>query len=111
MVSLEGLQGSFDVYKECIELLERNKRYKIKCLGEPQLGKRGLYPTLSTKDSGRLVRDMMNFIAYADGKNDLIDISNITGVPVKNLYPIVEKLESSGLLAVEVAEVMQYTEC
>jgi aminopeptidase-like protein len=111
LVSSEGLQGSFDVYKECIELLERNEKYKIKCLGEPQLGKRGLYPTLSTKDSGRLVRDMMNFIAYADGKNDLIDISDITGVPAKNLYPIVEKLESRGLLTIEAVEAMQYTEC
>ena len=50
LVSSEGLQGSFDIYKECIELIERNEKYKIKCLGEPQLGKRVLYPTLSTKD-------------------------------------------------------------
>lgn len=87
-------------------MIERNEKYKIKCLGEPQLGKRGLYPTLSTKDSGRIVRDMMNFIAYADGKNDLIDISNIIGVPARSLYPIIEKLEGSGLLTKEAVEVM-----
>ena len=106
LVSSEGFQGSIDIYKECIELIERNEKYKIKCLEEPQLGKRGLYPTLSTKDSGRIVRDMMNFIAYADGKNDLIDISNIIGVPARSLYPIIEKLEGSGLLTKEAVEVM-----
>lgn len=41
---------------------------------------------------------MTDFIAYADAKNDLIDISNIIGVPVKELIPIVEKLKANGLL-------------
>lgn len=56
--------------------------YTVKCLGEPQLGKRGLYPTISKKASSLAVRSMMNFIAYADGKNDLVDISNKINVPV-----------------------------
>jgi len=98
LVTVNGLQGCLDIYKECIQLLEKNKKYKINCLGEPQLGKRGLYPTLSTKESGRIVREMMNFIAYADGENDLIDISNIIRVPVGKLYPIIDKLEQNGLL-------------
>jgi aminopeptidase-like protein len=98
MVSPEGLQGSFDTLKDCLELLENNRIYQINCLGEPQLGRRGLYPTLSTKETGAIVRDMMNFIAYADGTNDLIDISNITGTPVNKLYPIVDNLVKGGLL-------------
>ena len=38
------------------------------------MGKRGLYPTLST---GRIrpAEDIMNFLTYADGKNDLETIS------------------------------------
>ncbi|MFZ3577523.1 DUF4910 domain-containing protein [Virgibacillus sp. DJP39] len=99
LVTANGLQGCIDIYKECIQLLEKNNKYKINCLGEPQLGKRGLYPTLSTKESGKIVRDMMNFIAYADGQNDLIDISNIINVPVKNLYSIIEKLQQNKLLS------------
>ncbi|QNK87238.1 DUF4910 domain-containing protein [Sporosarcina sp. resist] len=100
LVTAKGLQGCFDVYKDCIELIEQNERYQVTCLGEPQLGKRGLYPTLSTKESGRLVRDMMNFIAYADGEHDLIDISNLIGVPVKELYPIVQRLMENKLLRI-----------
>ena len=40
----------------------------------------------------------MNFIAYADGKNDLIDISNKIGVAVKDLVKIVEKLAINDLM-------------
>ena len=82
-------------------MIENNSKYKINCLCEPQLGKRGLYPTISTKDSGLQVRDMMNFIAYADGSKDLIEISNTINVPVWNLYPIIEKLKNANLLIEE----------
>ena len=44
------------------------------------------------------VKPMKDFIAYADGKNDLIDISNIIQVPVRDLLPIVAKLSDNGLL-------------
>jgi len=98
MISSQGLGGSFEVYRKCIEALEGNYVYKVKCLGEPQLGKRGLYPTVSRKGRYDEVRSMLNFIAYADGTNDLIAISEIIGVPVQQLVEIAENLESSGLL-------------
>ena len=98
LVTPAGLEGSFVLHKDCIDLLERNRVYKVTCLGEPQLGKRGLYPTIATKNSHRLVTDMLNFIAYADGTNDLIDISNTIRVPARNLYPIIDKLIAAELL-------------
>jgi aminopeptidase-like protein len=98
LVTPAGLEGSFVLHKECIELLERNRIYKMRCLGEPQLGMRGLYPTIATKDSHGVVTDMLNFIAYADGTNDVIDISNTIRVPARNLYPIVDRLIAEGLL-------------
>lgn len=97
-VSAEGLAGSYDVLKECLTLIEENRRYKITCFGEPQLGKRGLYPTISTKSYTNEVKKMMDFIAYADGENDLADISSRINVPVWELYPIIEKLKEAGLL-------------
>jgi aminopeptidase-like protein len=41
---------------------------------------------------------MMDFIAYADGKNDLIEISNIIGKPVWEIVPIAKRLLDAGLL-------------
>lgn len=97
-ISPEGLAGAFEVYKQCITVLENNYKYKINVLCEPQLGKRGLYPTISQKGSYDAVKAMTDFIAYADGNNDLIDISNIISVSVKELLPIVKKLKINGLI-------------
>ena len=43
---------------------------------------------------------MTNFIAYADGKNDLIDISNIINQPLDKLIEIVNKLIENELISV-----------
>lgn len=97
-VTPSGLQGSFEVHRDCMEVLERNRVYRVTCLGEPQLGARGLYPTISTKDSHRQVIEMLNLLTYADGTRDLIDISNTIGVPAWRLFPIVDKLVAAGLI-------------
>lgn len=98
LVSPSGFQGSFGVMTQVIQALEYNEYYKMTVLGEPQLGKRGLYPTVSQKGSYDEVSAMVNFIAYADGKNDLIDISNIIGVSVCDLINIVNELKSAKLI-------------
>ena len=98
LVTPDGLQGSYEVLRRCIQLLENNKKYQYTCLGEPHLGKRGLYPDLSDKSTADRVRDMMNLLAYADGNNDLLEIATIAGVAVWKFYPVVEKLVAEGLL-------------
>lgn len=98
LISPEGLQGAFDVMQQVITALEYNKYYRTNCLCEPQLGKRGLYPTVSRKGIYDEVKKLTNLIAYADGKNDLIDISNKIGVPVCELTENLEKLLENGLL-------------
>lgn len=100
-ISSKGLQGALDIYRKCIRGLEYNRCYRINCLCEPQLGKRGLYPTESYKGSADKVWDMMNLIAYADGATDLIDISNTIGVSLDALIPLVDKLLEAGLLEVQ----------
>lgn len=97
----EGFQGSYDVMTQVIDALENNTKFRINVLCEPQLGKRGLYSLISQKGSADSTRVMTNFIAYADGLNDLIDISNRIHVPVKNLIGIVGQLRINGLLEVE----------
>ena len=98
LISPTGLQGAYEVYRDMIEALEYNHKYKIQCLGEPQLGKRGLYPTISQKGQHDLVAALTDFIAYADGTNDIIDISNKIQIPVRNLIPIVKILLKNKLI-------------
>jgi aminopeptidase-like protein len=97
-ISPAGLQGSYDILKRCIECIEANERLKVTVLGEPQLGKRGLYPTISTKKSAEQVRDMMNLISYADGSRTILEIAEVINVPMWKLTPIIEVLKSESLL-------------
>lgn len=84
--------------KNCIKALEHNYNYKVSCLCEPQFGKRGLYPDISKKGSSAVVRTMSDFVAYADGRNDLIQISELIGAPIDELIPIVDMLLENKLI-------------
>ena len=97
-ISPEGLSGGFDVVKKCLEVLEKNNTYKTLVLGEPQLGKRGLYPTISTKNADLEVRKMMNLIAYSDGTRDLLEVAVLIGENIHDLFEIVERLQREGVL-------------
>lgn len=97
-ISTEGLASTFDMYCRCIYALEHNAVYRQTVLCEPQLGKRGLYPLLSTKESGRMVRTMMNLLAFCDGNKDLVGIAERIGVPIWEVGKIVENLLKHDLL-------------
>lgn len=92
LISPEGLLGAYEVMEKVINTLENNSHFRMNCVCEPQLGKRGLYPTISQKGTYGAVKTLTNFIAYADGRSDLIDISNIINVPTTELITIKEKL-------------------
>lgn len=106
LVTPAGLLGGYQVLKDCLEALEQNYVYRTTCLGEPQLGKRGLYPTIGTASAARTrqIRAMMDMLAYADGSRDLIDISNLIHIPLWELYPVVKLLNENALLEVESGE-------
>ena len=99
LISPEGLQGGFEALRKCLEVLEHNHTYETTVLGEPQLGKRGLYPMLSTKDTKNKVRHMMDFLAYADGTQDLIGIAERIGVNAHDLATIAEQMLKHGVVA------------
>lgn len=98
LVSPEGLQGAYDVMTQVIDALEMNQSYQVQVLCEPQLGKRGLYPTTSQKGSYDKVIAIRDFIAYADGKTDLIDISDKILVPIGELIKVVKKLKVNNVI-------------
>jgi len=98
LVTPTGLAGGFLAYKHILECIEGNCYPRVTVLCEPQLGKRGLYPTLSTKQSGKDVRAMTNLIAYCDGSLSLLEIAERIGQPMWELLPMVERLSEFSLL-------------
>ena len=98
IISPDGLGGSLDVLLKCIEALENNRKYKITCLCEPQLGRRGLMPTTSNKNSYRDTLILKDLSAYADGTNDIFELSDYIGHSVADMLPTVRKMVEAGLL-------------
>jgi len=97
-VTQNALAASFEVLRECLEVLESNAVYRTSTLGEPQLSPRGLYPSLSTHSTRAQVVRMMNILAYADGSLDLLGIAETIGAPAKDVAEIAARLSAAGVL-------------
>lgn len=98
LVTPQGLQGELEVMKACIRLLEANRRWRVTTIGEPQLGKRGLYPTTSRWGSSDETRTMKDILAYADGQHDLLQLADRIGHYGLDLTTAIEQLRQAGLL-------------
>ena len=99
LVTPAGLEGGFLALRRAIEVLEHDCRPRVTVLGEPQMGRRGLRPTLATKSSfDAAQRAMMNLLAYADGEKTLLEIADIIGTPMWALVPLCATLREHGLI-------------
>jgi aminopeptidase-like protein len=98
VVTSTGLGGAFAAIRDAIEIVEGDKVLKCTVLCEPQLGKRGLYPTISTKDTAAQVGAMMSMISYCDGEHSLLDIADKIGQPFKKLQDLLVPLMNNGLI-------------
>jgi aminopeptidase-like protein len=118
-----NLVQTLQLYLLTIEKLEQNITYRsLNSIGEPMLGKRGLYPALggairqqaAANPVGDTVRavDTNSFdiiygkeldailwlLFYLDGKTSLLDIAEKTSLPMRQLFEVAQKLVSHGLL-------------
>jgi aminopeptidase-like protein len=99
VVTEKGLNDSLLLYLKCIDIFEKNRFYpQVKVFCEPQLGKRGLYPNFSTKESKNIFRNMMNFISYCDGSNSILEISEICGIDFEESFGYYMKMKENGLM-------------
>ena len=97
-VSPTGFQGSYVAMMEVVQILERNVKYSMKVLCEPQLGRRGLYLDISRKGIYDRILVQRDVIAYSDGRNDLLDLSERIGVPVSEIIDIIDRLLENDLI-------------
>mgnify|MGYP001221838589 CR=1 FL=1 len=85
VVTQKGLEGSFKVMKKIIDAIELELYPKTTVLGEPNLGKRGLYSTLSQKGKNDTKRLRLNLIAQSDGMTNIIKITKLLKEPLDKL--------------------------
>jgi len=77
--------------------------------GEPQLGKRDLYPNINSAaiahhsndtvvDARTFLNHLLTILNYSDGEHAMLDIAGMLDTELEALRPVVERLESAGLL-------------
>ena len=98
LVTLKGITGGFNVAKEAIKIILKNIYPKVNILCEPQMGKRGLYPNLSTKQKKNSSKAFLSFIQYSDGKNSVVKISKFIKLNLKTTKKIYKKLLSHKII-------------
>ncbi|EDP6893138.1 DUF4910 domain-containing protein [Campylobacter lari] len=96
-ISEEGLQGGLKAMQEIIMNLEVNEIYQNTVFCEPNLGKRDLYHTINTSSTNDIPISC-NFLAYCDGKNDVLDIASKLNTQAYKLKDLIEKLKFHGLI-------------
>jgi len=98
LVTPEGLEGGYNIIKACLECIENNEKLQLTTLAEPQLGKRGLYPNLSSLKSRSTLDATMALLAYCDGNHSLLDIANKCNLDMMELVSLAEKFKKENLL-------------
>jgi aminopeptidase-like protein len=121
-ISAGNLVETLKLYLLAIEKLEQNRTYRsLNPIGEPMLGKRGLYPQTGgaikqkaasaaihaergyVVDAGNILYgselDAIRWVLfYADGATLLLEVAEKTGLPMQQLHEVAEKLVAGGLL-------------
>lgn len=99
VVNEKGLEGSFEIFKDIIDILETSPFPKSKTKCEPFLTKRNLYPSLSRKSNiDSELKNLLDFLAYCNGKRSVFEISNILNLELKYCKNILIKLRDNNLI-------------
>ena len=99
LVTEQGLYESFLVMKNIIKSFEVGIYPELKILCEPNLGKRGLYPTLSKKTherhSGKL---MIDILSYCEKNKSIFEIAKIINLRLDILLDQIIILKENNIL-------------
>lgn len=98
LVTEKGIIDSYNMYIECIKLIENNHIYSNKFLCEPFMSKHNLYDSIGASKNKNIFDDILYVIKYIDSKNDLIDLSIKTNISIKKIYEIIEILLQKNLI-------------
>lgn len=95
----EHLEESFALMKLILTAIEEDRRYKTTVLGEPQLSKRNLYPSLSKLNSWESARSLLITWSYADGRS-LLENATEQGRSILEVEKEIRVLLEHGIVEV-----------
>jgi aminopeptidase-like protein len=98
VVTPTGLQGGFDIVRECLDVLENEPVLVATQLGEPQLGRRGLYHQIMGKTVANEIMLRTDILAYADGQHGISDMVELFNVPADTLRVLIDELKAHDLV-------------
>ena len=102
VVTEKGLKGGFKVVKKIIDLFQSKIIPVSTVVCEPMLSKRKLYPTTSTLRKNQIhqnEKNILHFMSYSDGKNDLERISTLINLPINKVTKIFKFLVKRNLIS------------
>ena len=99
-VTDDELEESFGALTRIVDVLERDATYvNLSPYGEPQLGARGLYPTMGGRAATDAVMAMLWNLAYADGTTSLVEVADLADLDFHLIRQAADDLLGAGLLA------------
>ena len=95
-----SLAGSLQVCASIFDVIENNRRFKnLLPYGEPQLGRRGLYPSTGGKAPEKELNARLWTLNLSDGDHSLLDIAERSGLPFHLICESADLLFQKGILA------------
>jgi aminopeptidase-like protein len=99
LVRPEALEDALDAVLEILDVVDTDRRYlNLAPKGEPQLGKRGLYPKVGGPAAEQDQLAMLWVLNQSDGQHSLLDIADRSGIPFASLRRSALKLLEAGLV-------------
>ena len=90
----------FGLYKNIIDLIEINHKYKTNFICEPFLSDKGLKNPLGGGSLDNNFKEISDIIAYSDGKKDLIDLSNFLKIDLYKLNKLAKILNKKRIIKI-----------
>jgi len=99
LVRPEALADSLGLYLRVLDVLENDATHvNLYPKGEPQLGKRGLYPPIGGQGAGTDLMARLWVLNLSDGRSTLLTIAERSGMPFAAIRGAAQALLDGGLL-------------
>ncbi len=100
LMDFENLSETVELSFKVCQALELNENPKGTVLyGEPQLGKRGLYPdSINPADNRVELHRKMHLLSFADGDTEMLEIAERRGESVLNYKDLLNEMRQAGMI-------------